>query len=443
MKMKNNVVRGLCISTVIGFGLVSALAGCGSDKNEAGSSAKPSAGTAASPSDSKEAPVKLTFLQWTNSLIADNGTVDIIAEYKKVKPNVTIEIQTVKDSGEFEQTLKIRRAANEMPDIFPLKPYMLSNFADTLADLSDVPAAADNLYAKQYAVNGKVVGLPLTSFNEFVWYSKKIFKEYNLSVPKTWNEFIDVAQKIKAGGKYTPILMGGKDTWPVYPFNEFMPSLIANDGNYWNVMATQDEPFTKDKPFYQAYSKIKQLYDAKVMGPDPLGVGFDQVKTMFSTKGAMIAAGQWYYGDAKKADADANDIGAFLLPVRDRADDKLNTVTMVDSFLATSKNNKHLKEVKEFINWCFTNEKVYKSFTRDSNSTLSTIKADVPAPVKEAFEGVNVNPVLYDGGNADFQKIQAAISFDVKKLGQEMMAGKDLDKMMEELNKSWKKAKGK
>ena len=102
--------------------------------------------------------------------------VDLVKAYQKVKPNVKIELEIIKDSGEFENALKIRKAANELPEIMPLKPYMLATFADSLAPLNDLAATKSNLFASSFAVNGKVLGVPLNSFNEFVYYKKSIFK---------------------------------------------------------------------------------------------------------------------------------------------------------------------------------------------------------------------------------------------------------------------------
>ncbi|MCL6590097.1 MAG: extracellular solute-binding protein [Firmicutes bacterium] len=368
--------------------------------------------------------------------------VDLAKAYQKVKPNVKIELEILKDSAEFENAMKIRKAAGELPEIMPLKPYMLANFADALAPLNNITAAKNNLFASKFAVNGNVLGIPLNSFNEFVYYKKSIFKEYNLSIPKTWDEFIETAKKIKAGGKYIPIALGAKDAWPDYPFNEFMPSLVANDGALWNKMATQDEPFTKDKPFYQAYAKIQKLFDAKVFGQDPLGIGFDQAKALFiANKAGMICAGQWLLSQYQEGGGDMKDLGAFLLPVRDNAADTLNTIAMVDGFLATPKDGKYLKEVKDFLNWFFS-KSYYPGYITSTQltSTVKGINSDVPF-LKEAFSGVKVNFVVYDGGNASFQKIVDAIKFDVKRMGQEMLAGKNLDEMMNELNNKWKEAR--
>ncbi|HEX3043429.1 MAG TPA: extracellular solute-binding protein [Bacillota bacterium] len=367
---------------------------------------------------------------------------DLVKKYQKLKPGVTIELEIMKDNAEFENAMKIRKAAGELPEIMPLKQFMLTNFSDSLLPLDDLIAAKNNLFPNIF--NGKTVALPQIAFGEFVYYRKSIFKEYGLAVPKTWNEFISAAKKIKEDRKYIPIVLGAKDQWPVYPLNEFMPSLVAGDGAYWDTMAKQDEPFSKDKAFYKAYAKIKKLYDAKVFGQDPLGIGFDQAKALFAAgKGGMLLAGQWFIPQYAESGGDMKDLGLFLLPIRDKASEVLYTVAMTDMFLAIPVDCKYKKEAKEFIEWFFSKDYYPQYITEtQQNSTIKGINSSAPI-LKEAYTGVNYKFVLNQPGGADFQKISDAIKFNVKALGQEMIMGQDLDQMMNELNKHWKDAKSK
>ncbi len=362
--------------------------------------------------------------------------------YQKINPNVTIEIEKVKDSGDLESSLKIRKSADELPDIMLLKPYMLANFKDILADLSSLKIINSNLYAKAYAVEGKVVGIPESAFYEFVYYRKSIFREYGISVPTTWDEFVDAAKLIKAKGEYIPIAMGGKDAWPDYPFNEFMPCLQAGDGQLWNVMAQQNEPFSAGEPFYEAYKKIMKLYDAKVFGDDPLGLGWDQAKGLFiGKKSAMIVAGQWFISDYKSGEGDMADLGLFFLPVRASSSEPFYATVMADGFFATPKDGKNLEEAKKFIEWYFTSD-YYKTYLSQKgvNPTMQGVTID-NAVLNEPFENnKDVKFIVYDGGNSQFQQIVNTISFDVKKMGQDMMGGKDFETMMKDLNKKWEDA---
>lgn len=369
-------------------------------------------------------------------------THNISEAYKKVNPNVTIEIEKVKDTGELENALKIRNTADELPDIMLLKPYMLSGFKSVLEPLNDTKATKNNLFAEEYAVDGDVVGIPESAFYEFVYYRKSIFQKYGLEIPKTWDEFVDTAVTIKEKEEFVPILLGGKDAWPDYPFNEFMPCLQAGDGQQWNVMANDDTPFDKDKAFYKAYKKIDKLYKAEVFGNDPLGIGFDQAKSMFvAKKGAMIAAGQWFLTDYANMDGDMDDLGLFLLPVRDSEKDTFYATVMADGFYATPKNGENKEASIEFMEWYF-NSDYYKEYlnAKGINSTIKGVKVDRPI-INKPFDDVDPTLIVYDGGNENFKKIVDSFGFDVKKLGQEMLSGKDLDEMMNELNNNWSKGR--
>ncbi|OAB37015.1 hypothetical protein PMSD_09425 [Paenibacillus macquariensis subsp. defensor] len=222
------------ITRVLSMIMISALmiplvSGCtkGETATNKGQSTQPD--TQQEQKEEKKDPVTLKFPIWS-TITEDLFTkLDLVNEYKKEHPNVTIELELLKDT-EYENTMKIRNAANELPDILPLKSAWLINFKDNIVPLDDLEAAKNNIFAADFKVGDHIYGVPESQFNEFVWYHKSIFKEYGIEIPQTWGEFVAAAKTIKDGGKYIPIAMGGKDGWPNYPFNEFMPSLVANDG---------------------------------------------------------------------------------------------------------------------------------------------------------------------------------------------------------------------
>lgn len=443
--MKRILVLMLCAIMMMG------MVGCGKSDSTTTDTTQTDAATTTATGDSATTDTTATAEPVTlTMLIHDDVQYQYITEtksisdaFKEVMPNVTIEVEKAKDSEELESTLKIRNSATELPDIMQLKPYMLASFADVLAPLGDTDAAKNNLYAEQYAVDGNVVGIPESVFYEFVYYRKSVFQEYGLKIPQTWDEFIATAQTIKEKGTYIPILMGGKDSWPDYPFNEYMPCLEAGKGDLWNIMATQDEPFTKGEPFYNAYEKIQKLYDAQVFGKDPLGIGFDQARSMFIAKeGAMIAAGQWFASDFQGNKGDMSDLGLFLLPTRNTNSDPFYATVMADGFFATPKEGENTETVKAFFNWYLTSDYMKEYLkVKGVNSTMKDIVIDLPI-FNEALNAVDAQYIVYDGGNIDFQNIVNSFGFDVKKLGQEMMASNKFEEMMADLNKQWKEGRG-
>jgi len=391
---------------------------------------------------SSDEPVTLKLALWGEGDYKYlTETNNLTEAYKKDHPNVTIEIEHIAPK-EYDNTMKIRNTANQLPDVFPIRQAQLSLYGDVMVPLNDLKATENNLYAKETMIKGNVIGIPQAAFNEFVFYNKNIFKEYNLQVPTTWDEFLKVCQTIKDGKKYIPLLLGGSDGWPDYPFNEYMPMLEAGDGQYYNKMATMDEPFTKGQPFYNAYEKIQKLYDAKVCGDDPLGYGWDQERAMFvAGKGAMMAAGSWYKDDYDQNGGKDEDLGVFLLPTRNTKSDPFYTTAMTEFFWGIPKTCKNQKEAKEFLEWFFGGDYYAQMVgSLKQKPTVKGVKYDDKF-FAQAFKGIDAKPVtiFYDDA---YNKIMNAMKFDVKGIGQQMMGGQtSLDSIMNDLNAQWKKAR--
>jgi len=374
-------------------------------------------------------------------------SLELAKKFSELYPNVTVEIEKFQESGEFENAMKIRAASNSLPDIMFFKPTALSKFGEHLAELDDLEAVSSNLYAAEYAIDGSIKGIPETSSREFVFYWKSIFEECGVEVPDTWEELIQVSTVIKEKmPDVAPIAMGGKDEWPDYPFNEYMPSLEAKDGQYWNIMAQQDTPFEAGSPINIAYHKIQKLYDAQVFGPDPQGIGFDQARAMFSSQQAgMILAGSWVYKDIADAAPDKlDDLGTFYLPTRDTKSDEFVTISQADGFLTISKTSKNIDMAKKFAEFYY-GEEWYPDYIQEMGylPTVKDVEVQLEAAMMEAVDRQkDVTIILYDGGGTEFNRIVSEVKFDYKKLGTEMMTpGFDLEKRFETLNELWKDAR--
>src|SRR6185437_10271601 len=95
--------------------------------------------------------------------------------------------------------------------------------------LKDVTGLKE-IYAVPYAANANGV-----------IYNKAIFEELGIEVPKTWDEFITVAEKVKASGKI-PFYFTLKDAWTTLPsFNVLAANTQGDDFydelNKGNVLA--------------------------------------------------------------------------------------------------------------------------------------------------------------------------------------------------------------
>ena len=142
-------------------------------------------------SESADDPMSgtITFAIWDNNLNAFIEENDMVGKFQEVYPNAEIEVEKIKDDTEYWNSMRIRTSGGQLPDVMFNKPFTLARFQNYLLDLSDTEAAANNILAEGYAVDGKILGIPMTAGYEYVFYWKDMFEEAGVEVPETWPEF--------------------------------------------------------------------------------------------------------------------------------------------------------------------------------------------------------------------------------------------------------------
>lgn len=436
--MKKKVLAALLCAAMVATSLV----GCGgSEGKESGKK-----------DGESELSGELVIALWDNRTMELFESLDLEGRFQELYPDVTLEFEKLKDDTEYWNAMKMRAAANQLPDVMFNKTFTLSRFKEYLVDISDLKAVEDNKVASGYAVDDKILGIPLTMSSEYVYYWKDMFKEAGVEVPDTWAELEEVSKKLqdyygKDNGDYMAFAIGGKDEWTTYPFAEFMPSLISGNGQNWNTMAGQDEPFAEGTDVNTAFKKIDSLFSSGVFGKDPLGLSNDQAYNLFATKqSSIIAAGARALKSFKDTAESIDELGTFYLPVRDDESEPFRTVTQGDLFLSVTSHCENPELAKAFVEFCFSEDWYpdhIKSIPDDSASKTFTKEKDpILAQADELQPEAEI--VMYDGGGDDFQALVAETTFDYKKLGAQMLIPDfDLDEALNELNTKWKAAREK
>ncbi|OPH56061.1 hypothetical protein BC351_29690 [Paenibacillus ferrarius] len=417
---------------------VTALTGCGKTAETTSATIQPGASAAASTAatSTPAKPVKLKLAIWEAQTDIEFWT-EKVKEYTKQVPNVTVEIEKVPDNN--GQYLKVRLAANDLPDVFFVKPAQMQVYKQALLPLDDLDATKNNTFPAK--IDGQVLGDPLVSFSEYVYYHPSIFKELSLEVPKTLPEFEALLDKIKASGKYIPLSIGLKDGWTSYPYMEYGPHMLSGDENYLANIAKKDAPFAEGTSFDQAAKFLQRISTKKWAGPDALSISFDQSTQAFEAKkAAIIALGQWYYPDYKKKVGNDDDLAAFPLPWRNSANDPLMSMTMSDMNIGISKQSKNTDAAKAFVNWMFSKD-VYQTYINkvQQTSTVNGVTSELPFFVKSNQENP-FKPFTYMGTDATYAKVKGFAQYDPNLVAQDIFSGKSLDSVEKELNDKWKKA---
>lgn len=361
-------------------------------------------------------------------------------------------MEKIKDDSEYWNAMKMRASANQLPDVMFNKPFTLARFKDYLLDLSGTEAVKNNALAEGYAIDGKVLGVPMTAGYEYVYYWKDMFAEAGVEVPTTWTELEEVSKKLQdhfgaSDPDFMAIALGAKDEWPTYPYMEFMPALVGGNGQNWNDMAKSDAPFAEGTDINTAYHRVNELYTSGVFGKDPLGLGNDQATNLFAQKkAAIIALGDWGLQNIEGAADSIDELGTFYLPVRETADEPFRYVVQGDSFMGVTTHSKNPELATAFVEWFYSDAWYpgYINYVSSASSMENFPKDKHPILAEADALQPDGQMVMYDGGGDDFTALQNETAFDYKKLGAQMFTeGFDLDGTLAELNEKWAAARAK
>lgn len=174
-----------------------------------------------------------------------------------------------------------------------------------------LPAAASSVES----VYGHMVSLPYQYNIEGIWYNKAIFDEVGVSVPTTYDELLDVSEKLLDAG-YTPMAQPGSEQWPV-------TRLIGMHAfRALGVTAMQDikddNASLTDEAYVAAAEAVAEYAQAGYFGEGFLSVDASAANNAFLTgKAAMKYDGSWLLDEVNNPENNqvgAENIGIFPYP---------------------------------------------------------------------------------------------------------------------------------
>mgnify|MGYP001427361439 CR=1 FL=1 len=370
--------------------LAAVLAGCG--KSENGNRA----GTASPDSASGAGEQKITLTMLVSGNRAAEGEdfeLDILPKMVNEKfPHITLEVQKLPDD-QYNTNIKTKLAAGEAPDIFRIWPRMANatNIVDMakagyLADLTDLPFQQHtSARAKEdMSYNGKIYGIAKGIDMLGVYYNKSLFEQVGITeVPKDWESFLAVCQKLKDAG-ITPIIMGDKDPWWIqFGLYQIAANTVYASDKDFDVKLQAGETKLTDPRWVKAIEMYKELYDKGYIANNTLAIGGAQAIQMFiDGQAAMIITGTWDYPPLMNKGAVDFERGFFPLPGNRKGEPIWQAVATAAGW-AVSADSKHLDAVKQVLNYWFDPESdLFKKWV-EVNPSIS------------AFEGVPLNKELF------------------------------------------------
>lgn len=292
--------------------------------------------------------------------IADNrrALTRLIADYRKVAPNVTINA-TYAGVDDLQTSLRAQIGGGNAPDLFVVWPGNGSAMsvqqlgpAGVLADLSGeawIDPIAPNLRlllgasGKTYMYSAGVT--PIAAI-----YNRKVFAAAGIATPpRTWGELLSDCERIKARG-VACIALGNQTPWvtQLIPYAIAPSTAFKTDPNLAQDMLAGRKTFS-DSGWRTVYERYLELERRGDFNPRPNGTTFEQQQALVgSAKAAMAVQVTTVATGIRKAAGDPADIGSFPFPAADREGD-LQIPAGVSAGMGASAQSPHLAEARKFI----------------------------------------------------------------------------------------------
>lgn len=318
-----------------------------------GCSSKTEEKTSGTSKDSKKEEVTLTMGSWRTEDTEAYKTV--IAEFNKKYPNIHIEFKPSKNT-EYNTLLNTALQSGEGPDLIHLRPYGSGislgdeGYLEPLNGLKGLDTFDEELLQASQNKDGKQYGVPLNISTTQIFYNKAIFKKYNLEVPKTWDEFVEVADTLQSK-KVTPIAYGTKESWLLSLLHGMVgPAHFGGKATIDDLVSGKKQ--LDDSSMVESFEVMKKL--DKYFPENSQGLGMDDIRTLFATEqAAMLPMGSWEIQTIRSLNPDL-DFGFFPMP--SATGGKPTITRWVDGSYALNAKSKHKEEAKKFLEFMTTGE---------------------------------------------------------------------------------------
>jgi multiple sugar transport system substrate-binding protein len=295
---------------------------------------------------------------------------DIVAAYAK-QGSGHASLNTVA-AETFRTQLPTYLTSANPPDVYTWYPGSVADAyakKNLLLDLDDVWASPDlKRYSKALhtlctASSGKKVFVPNTYYWWGMFYRKSNFAKWGVSEPKSWDDFLDLCDKLKSKG-VAPIGLGagGNTPWVASAWFDYLDIRINGADYHRQLLAGKhrfDDP--EVRRVFDRWQEVLPYFD-----PDGTAVAFqDATTSLLNGRSGMMLIGT-FFADAAPKDA-LDDIDFFRFPVIDPKV-PLAEEAPVDGYFASARTGRH-DQVVDLMRYLATAE-AQELYIKGSSGTV-------------------------------------------------------------------------
>ena len=377
----------------------------------------------------------ITEIMFFSNKIEAVGTYNkLVEKFEAENPNIRVTISAPPDAT---TVLKTKLVKGDVPDIISMSAdrsyadFVDANILEDLDGLVDIDKINPvyNKMMKDLEIEDKqgIYGVPYALNASGVIYNKDIFKELNLEIPKTWDEFLSVAQKVK-NEQIIPFYMTYKEAWTTLPAWNTISSTLVSSEIFDKVNKRE---ITFSEIYDETTDKILELLEFG--HSDNFGVGYNDGNIAFAKgESAMYLQGSYAIPSILTVNENLN-LGMFALPATNNVENN-KLVSGVDVYFSIPKDAKNKEESIKFINFLLEEEN--SQLYIEEQCAFSAVKGVEQNDIMfEAFK-----PYFEENKVVDFQDHFYPAELPAGDMIQTYLIDQNKEKFLTNFQKEWLKA---
>ncbi|HEY6800304.1 MAG TPA: extracellular solute-binding protein [Agromyces sp.] len=302
--------------------------------------------------------VTLKVWSWrTEDVEAYNKIFDV---FEAEHPEITVEFEAFQNT-EYNQILTTGLAGSDGPDVPMVRAYGQLQPNIEAGQLEPIDGEVDGLddiapsviAGAKGKADGKTYAVPLATQTLQMFYNKAIFEEQGLEVPTTWDEFIEVNEKLLAAG-VTPMALGAKDDWMLPIFSDIIGSARYGGSEFEEKVLAGETDFN-DPDYVASLQLVADMQ--KYLTPDVVGVSYTDSQIQFTSgQAAQFPGGSFEIATFHNQAPDL-EFGSYQVPVPEGAVlDAPVSPAYADGNFAVNSKSENKEAAFELLNWLATPE---------------------------------------------------------------------------------------
>ena len=244
-----------------------------------------------------------------------------IAQFQAENPDIEVKLNVFDHEG-FKTSIR-NFLSSQAPDVVTwfagnrMKVFVDRDLLEDVSDIWEKEGLKEKMASSLSAmsVDGKQYGVPYAYYQWGVYYRKDLFEQAGAEVPKTWDEFLAVGEKLNAAG-IKPVTIGTKYLWTAAGWFDYV-NIRTNGLDFHIELMDGAVPYTDDR-VRATFANWKQLIDSGFFIDNHASYSWQEAQPfLFQGKAAMYLIGNFIVPMFPEDIADQ--MGYFQFPVIDPA----------------------------------------------------------------------------------------------------------------------------